>query len=490
MAAPAVLRPPTRSLVGLALREDHPEIARPHSGDVHEVGRATADAAARRARHDRIRRAARAFGAFVAERLVDTELTPATPATEEGDSEVSVLSPPEGVSTPPVGDVESTAGGSSPNAAGAAAREAQEAEAEPGTDSCDAAMPDGAFVAWRAAVDGLFADTASLSPEALDDLLELRHGREAVASRFEVSRKGGRPVLVTAPHCIYLRRDGHTPHLEEKFTREVGEALAEELGGSVLTWTKDEQRWSQRLVACGRQHGGDPGWLQDILDPRNRDPNYLRADEVWANPWFQAMQGVARDWRLAFGHGIQMLHVDVHGCQDPPTTPSHLTVGLGAMQECATRLSMDFSELAVFRDALHAELTAVLDRLGLAFENGAVVGAGTSNLVRVILDAKTCPDQHRARAFAGAWAAGSCRLTQTQQAMSCADFTHAVQLELSKALRIALLKGRDHAAIARLANGLQAAWVKAKQHARGFAAGAPEAGSKPALAGRALRGDS
>lgn len=510
---------------GEAAAPAHPQRhpAAPARGAVgaHHCGSAPSAAGARR---KLVERAAREFGVFVAA-LSDTELTPATTAACEADSEPSLRSPREGASTPLGADAaedSALSDGGAPRparqrlasppavsqdaaevcrrlarasvgarAALAAPGHAEEAEPErsdagaPPAEASAAAAgaaapkrePDAAtLAAWRAAVDSLFVLLASSSQEDANDLVDLRRYREAIQPRFELSRKGDRPVLITAPHCIYLRRDGHEPHLAEKFTREVGEALAEELQGSFLTWTGVEQRWSQRLVvACKRRCGKDLSDLQEILDPRNRDPNYLLADEVWDNPWFKTMQGAAQDWRMAFGSGVQMLHVDVHGCQDPPATPSHLTVGLGAMQECAARLSLDHEELMVFRDALQAELTIVLDRLGPVLQKSMAAGADAqaapsapSALVRVILDTKARPDQHRARSFVGAWAAGSRRLTQTQQAISCAHFTHAVQLELSRALRRALaLRGRDRAAMARFANALQAAWVKAKQRARG-----------------------
>merc|ERR1711879_439755 len=112
--------------------------------------------------------------------------------------------------------------------------------------------------------------------------------------RSQLKPCGDRPVLVTAPHCIYVLRDGDTPHLVEESTAELAGMLANLLRGTHLMWSQLEQRRSELLVSCGRKQGIE---RSKILDPRNRDPNYLSTIEVTENPWFQQMQSAAQGWR-------------------------------------------------------------------------------------------------------------------------------------------------------------------------------------------------
>merc|ERR1712061_150517 len=70
-----------------------------------------------------------------------------------------------------------------------------------------------------------------------------------------------------------------------------------------------------------------------LLDPRNRDPNYLSTSELDSNPWCKEMITLASQWREQFQHDQEptILHIDIHGSQNPPDSPAHITVGLGAM---------------------------------------------------------------------------------------------------------------------------------------------------------------
>ena len=214
-----------------------------------------------------------------------------------------------------------------------------------------------------------------------------------------------------------------------------------------------------------------------LLDPRNRDPNFLATSELQKNAWFQQIRKLSETWSLKFGIDLEMLHVDVHGCQDPPNTPSHLTVGLGAMCFHAIDLGdADAYEDAIcFGNAVCRELSQVLAKAQGLRPRAALVrlAAPGSMPCRIEIDRLTedpriplCfvalsfegpEDENCAPRFSGAWRGG--RHTQSQQAIR-AGFTHAVQLELSKALRAIL--ATDEILLSGFASALRAAWVQAK----------------------------
>ena len=95
-----------------------------------------------------------------------------------------------------------------------------------------------------------------------------------------------------------------------------------------------ERRRTELLWRLSKRVNEERGRLDirdgHLLDPRNRDPNFLATAELETNSWFQQMLKTSAAWKAKFGD-LEVLHVDVHGCQDPPNTPSHLTIGLGAM---------------------------------------------------------------------------------------------------------------------------------------------------------------
>merc|ERR1712227_1144559 len=127
------------------------------------------------------------------------------------------------------------------------------------------------------------------------------------------------------------------------------------------------------------------------------------------------MLRVAATWQ-----GVERLHVDVHGCRDPPHTPSHLTIGLGAM---LTHAQMNGTEqnsrVIAFGQALEEEISAVLTPMRLR---------PRAELIRIVTPAS--PEEHTR--FAGAWAPSTGRHTQTQQAVSFAGIEYSLQLEMSK----------------------------------------------------------
>lgn len=294
------------------------------------------------------------------------------------------------------------------------------------------------------------AGCRGLKAEALASFAEQLEVR--ARKRIEVTLEGSRPMLVTAPHNIYLRRDGHSPHVMEEYTTLIAQRLARQLGGACLSWSRAEQKRSELLWNLARiREAPDPS---SFLDRCNRDPNYLHTEEVTQNPWFRQMLRLAERWRDSKDHSIRpTLHVDMHGCRDPPTTPSHLTVGLAAMRHEveAGRSPLPMSRVESFGSALQAELTPVLNQLGL---RPAAV------LVRVLLPALS-GGRDTVERLSGAWALEERRVTQSQQAVAFAGFTHSCQLEMSKALRRSL--SRDDGATAQFGRAILKAWVSCCQ---------------------------
>lgn len=285
------------------------------------------------------------------------------------------------------------------------------------------------------------------SVEALHADLEVR-----VRQRMEVAEEGSRPILVTAPHNVFLLRDGQEPHVMEEYTTLIAQRLARQLSGTCLSWSRAEQYRTELLWFLARHQGhsekdGDPGVL---LDPRNRDPNYLSAEELTNNQWFQQVSSLADAWRDSLGHERPLLHVDVHGCRDPPFTPSHLTVGLAAMKRevDSGKGPVPLARFETFAAALEAELSSALRCLELRPK---------ALLVRVLVPESE--DENGIERLSGAWPTSSRRFTQSQQAISFAKFTHSCQLEMSKALRRALVKN-DRTGI-NLGKVLHKAWTSA-----------------------------
>lgn len=323
-------------------------------------------------------------------------------------------------------------------------------------------MPD--VVAWRRAVDVvcLCPPTGKAIAEEMADLKELLAEDEAGAPRFALVAHGSQHVLVTAPHCVPLLRDGHEPHLCEKYTAEIARAVAMELQGACLKWSSAEQRRSEFLWCLEKRQGSRNGAL---LDPRNRDPNFLASSELELNLWFQEMRNCSDCWRamracsddavVAPVASAGLLHVDIHGCRDPPSTPSHMTIGIGAMLRRAESSPTAISSHIVraFGDLLESKIVEILASLQLAKAAPLVRVVGTESITRDHVS------------FSGAWSVESQRLTQSQQAVLHAGFGFSVQLEMSKTLRRALVQqrpeGKEQGPIPLICKAISSAWTEA-----------------------------
>eukprot|EP00929_Paragymnodinium_shiwhaense_P093078 TRINITY_DN53133_c0_g1_i1.p1 TRINITY_DN53133_c0_g1~~TRINITY_DN53133_c0_g1_i1.p1 ORF type:complete len:455 (+),score=94.24 TRINITY_DN53133_c0_g1_i1:523-1887(+) len=278
-----------------------------------------------------------------------------------------------------------------------------------------------------------------------------------VFQRLDFSQEGSQPILTTAPHNIFLCRDGWPPHAMEEYTTLIAQRLARRLGGSCISWTRAEQHRSELLWNLGRcREAGDKSVSAgSCLDPRNRDPNFLSSAEVMQNGWFRHVLQFAEDWRdPTDGRLLPMLHIDIHGCRDPPASAAHVTVGLAAMRHEAEsgRGWLTVCRVEAFAEALEAELSAVLTPLTLRPRADATV-----LVLRPSLSAPEKGASGKVERFSGAWPLSIGRMTQAQQAVAYAGFSHACQLELSKALRKLLAK--DDALVQRFGRAILKAWV-------------------------------
>lgn len=305
-------------------------------------------------------------------------------------------------------------------------------------------------------------EDVELSSLAADARRRIEEGdEERLARRCELLRCGPEPFLATAPHNAFLRRDGQVMHTLEEFTSVLAKRLARELGGSSLCWTQAAQ-WSTELrVALGhrRKAEGTIAVVGEALDPANRDPNYLLPEELLGNAWFCQM----RSWAAEMC-GVDptqdrcMLHVDVHGCQDPPKHPAHAMLGLGAMRQRAEELPIGHPEqqrvrsrMQTFARALEDSVSAVLGPLLGVTAKEAVILTGLAPAVN--------ERGEHVMTLSGAWPLEFQRLTQTQQSISHAGISHALQLELSRSARHALVKDLD--AMTGLAHAIHGSWLEA-----------------------------
>lgn len=299
----------------------------------------------------------------------------------------------------------------------------------------------------------------TLSPQTIDSLVCELHVR--LRQRIHLAEGRTCPVLFTAPHNMYLLRDDHPAHVMEEFTTLIAQRLARQLGGTCISWSRDEQRRSELLWLLARhakpRTGDDQGFF---LNPQNRDPNYLLVDELLHNNWFRQMTRVGDKFRDRFGPHRPTLHVDLHGCRDPPATQSHLTVGVAAMRQEADRArsNVTFERVEAFGAALSAELGPMLSAFGLKPAAPPLRVVGHTSQACCTVDGKGAPAPER---FTGARPLAERRVTQSQQAVFFAGFTHSCQLEMSKALR--RLLSRDEAALSRFGRALCKAWVAASE---------------------------
>merc|ERR1712060_389458 len=92
----------------------------------------------------------------------------------------------------------------------------------------------------------------------------------------------------------------------------------------------------------------------------------MHKHEIDSNVWSLEMMSVSSDWRKECGQDIRTFHIDVHGSNNPPESPAHLTIGLGAMCLKAHALGAHaFQSVQHFSVSLEAALSAALENLDL-----------------------------------------------------------------------------------------------------------------------------
>lgn len=261
-------------------------------------------------------------------------------------------------------------------------------------------------------VEGVAAE--SISQGFVADLCAALQSGRMVLGMPDPPPKRRQPVLFTAPHSLYLARQGHSHHLPEFWTSRLARSFAHGTQGMFLVWTKQEEA----RVATLYQRSGAP-------DPTNADPNYIHSDQLAHSPWTKMLNNV----RSIFGSTRPCLHVDLHGCRDPgpngPDKAAHLIVGLRAMEHAGR-----VGDAACLRCELLKAFSHALP--GLAVNMRPV------------------------QSLTGAWEGDRCTMTQQSMSEEGGTWTHAVQLEMSISLRNKLSSDKELRIL--LARGIYLAW--------------------------------
>lgn len=254
----------------------------------------------------------------------------------------------------------------------------------------------------------------TISESFIDSLRRLvQDSRLALGGFPDPSPETESPIIFTAPHTLYLNREGHKAHVPEKYTSDLARGFAHAIQAAFLTWTKAEEVRNKELF----DSMGQP-------DHTNHDPNFTLRSELSRCPWTRKL----RDVRERFGPR-PCLHVDLHGCKDPGLEGgSHLVVGVRAMEFAGCE------GVERFRSELQAALSVVL--------KGFTLNVRPEKLLT------------------GAWEdEDRCTLTQQSLSPDGGAWTHAVQLEMSMILRKLLNRSRELQVL--LAHGIMIAWVLA-----------------------------
>lgn len=221
------------------------------------------------------------------------------------------------------------------------------------------------------------------------------------------------PMLFTAPHSLFLVRDGHPVHAPEGFTADLARDFACSVGAKYLTWAPHEELRNQELF----ESSGCP-------DSTNQDPNFTHYLDLAESPWTRHLRRV----RDSFGSPTHpCLLVDLHGCKDPiaPGAGYHLIVGLRAMDLAAR------DDLDEFRTQLGTILPVVLKGFAI-------------NMRPVTKNTGACFDEDRR--------------TLSQQSLSeeGGRWSHAVQFEMCTSFRTELMDDAELRSC--MVEGVKLAW--------------------------------
>lgn len=140
-------------------------------------------------------------------------------------------------------------------------------------------------------------------------------------------------VVFTAPHGLWVHRDGQPDHKPEDYTTFLANDMAEAARARSICWSCAEIAKSKR--------SSQP-------DPLNRDPNYLLDTEHITNPWNRALAAHIEAVRST-GEFRLCVHFDVHGRRDYDASlgndESDLDVGVGALRRSNPELADELARL-------------------------------------------------------------------------------------------------------------------------------------------------
>jgi hypothetical protein len=292
--------------------------------------------------------------------------------------------------------------------------------------------------------------SSALSPSlsySLPNLVQL-----ARTSRVQAVHPGRwvHGVCFTAPHAIKLLRDGHDTHAKELYTSALAAHFAVAVGGGCVTWTREERSRSDVLTeACAT----------------NRDPNYLRNNELEQSPFFSCMRALKQSFP---GKGNVNLLVDIHGMRDPPAYPADLILGTSAVSRRGLR-----HKIALFRAELERCLLPVLKQMTLLDDSGDLVdmqlqaGGPATSLGELTGDYgdgskrnTLCQQGTDERLWA---TAGS---VTSRRDVGVRPFSLAVQVEVSLRLRVYLFQPRNRDELVAFAGAFVAAATRTEAASR------------------------
>ena len=238
-------------------------------------------------------------------------------------------------------------------------------------------------------------------------------------------------LLFTAPHGIFVPRQGERAHVPEEWTTLLATSFARATGGVSVTWSQPERARSKLL----RQP-----------DPRLQDPNRVEPARALEHAWGIALERLARDASSGSSSTRACLHVDIHGCRDPSTSateigPGDCDIGAAALEAADPALGRRL------RAAMGRRLRAFLD--AWTREDGDRVGGEGGGEDTFVVNEDPVLTGRRPD---GMWT-----LSQQGTALGLAS----VQIEMSLRLRRGLR--RDEAAMAGFARALADAWVECSE---------------------------
>ena len=159
---------------------------------------------------------------------------------------------------------------------------------------------------------------------------------------------GNGPIVFTAPHSISLLH----PHGNIVAAEHVGSLVrdfAKLCGGAFITWSDVEV---QRVMAL------------EAPDRSNRDPNFLRDEELISSPWFSALRFLRESMTSLWDPAGAMratIHVELKGVADPNSSESaDCVVNTNAME-----LKVGKARAEEFQRRVEEHLRPVLQSLGM-----------------------------------------------------------------------------------------------------------------------------